>query len=258
MTHQQTASTGTVHALPPTPRRALRRHVGAVLAASSALFGACAATSPEIVVEVYPPSSEEAPIELQAISWRELVFDWQSFAVLNESTFNLQLKKVELTAGVTEDLPTPDDGVLGWEDRIPGNTYLQLGDLDTPDIIIPIREREVLQTRFEPPKAGERTLWSSGAFKAELRFEVHAGEILDPYTGEVVTDPDKLPEPVEKVLYLSFDMDCDLDGDGHDAYACAGPDCNDDYASVSPDEVELCDGVDNNCRDSIDEGCADP
>jgi hypothetical protein len=219
---------------------------------------ACSATLPEILVEVYPPSSAEAPIEIQPVSWREMVFDWQSFAVLNQSAFNLQLKKVEITGGITEALPTPDDGALGWEDRIPGNTYLQLGDLDTPDIIIPIREREVLQARFEPPKAGERTLWSSGAFKAELRFEVHAGEILDPYTGEPVTDPDKLPEPVERALFLSFEIDCDLDGDGHDAYACAGPDCNDDFAAVSPDTVEVCDGVDNNCRDSIDEGCADP
>jgi hypothetical protein len=43
----------------------------------------------------------------------------------------------------------------------------------------------------------------------------------------------------------------DSDGDGYSITA----DCNDGDASVHPGAVEACDGVDNNCDGSIDEGC---
>ena len=42
----------------------------------------------------------------------------------------------------------------------------------------------------------------------------------------------------------------DNDGDGF----AAEDDCNDDEAAVNPAAAELCDGVDNNCDLSIDEG----
>lgn len=42
----------------------------------------------------------------------------------------------------------------------------------------------------------------------------------------------------------------DVDGDGFEAHE----DCNDDDASINPDAEELCDGVDNNCDEQIDEG----
>jgi hypothetical protein len=38
-------------------------------------------------------------------------------------------------------------------------------------------------------------------------------------------------------------------------YVNNSDDCNDNNVSVNPDIVELCDGVDNNCDGSIDEGC---
>lgn len=43
----------------------------------------------------------------------------------------------------------------------------------------------------------------------------------------------------------------DNDGDGFPSYA----DCNDFNASVNPNATELCDGIDNNCEGTIDEGC---
>jgi hypothetical protein len=58
----------------------------------------------------------------------------------------------------------------------------------------------------------------------------------------------------------------DLDGDGHGAgdpiQACAAPpqsattntDCDDDDELVNPDEPELCNGVDDDCDESTDEG----
>ncbi len=46
----------------------------------------------------------------------------------------------------------------------------------------------------------------------------------------------------------------DADGDGHFAESCGGDDCDDDHPLRFGGNPEVCDGVDNNCNDVVDEG----
>ncbi len=47
----------------------------------------------------------------------------------------------------------------------------------------------------------------------------------------------------------------DLDGDGYGDAACGGHDCNDSDPAVHPSATERCNGVDDNCNGTTDEGC---
>ena len=47
----------------------------------------------------------------------------------------------------------------------------------------------------------------------------------------------------------------DQDGDGYGNGCSPGFDCNDENPAVHENAEELCDGLDNNCDDEIDEGC---
>ncbi|GMU25760.1 hypothetical protein KJZ71_04690 [Patescibacteria group bacterium] len=47
----------------------------------------------------------------------------------------------------------------------------------------------------------------------------------------------------------------DCDGDGFNGQQVGGPDCNDQNKFIYPGQVEICNGVDDNCNGQIDEGC---
>ena len=58
-------------------------------------------------------------------------------------------------------------------------------------------------------------------------------------------------------VYGLIESKCkDLDNDGFGLNCEKGNDCNDGNSNINPDAVELCDGVDNNCDNTVDEGCA--
>ena len=46
----------------------------------------------------------------------------------------------------------------------------------------------------------------------------------------------------------------DFDADGYDSELYGGDDCDDRQAAVHPTADEVCDGIDNNCDDEVDEG----
>lgn len=52
--------------------------------------------------------------------------------------------------------------------------------------------------------------------------------------------------------------DCDHDADGFAAQGCGGQDCDDFKSNVYPGATEQCDGIDNDCDGTVDEGCPCP
>ena len=74
-------------------------------------------------------------------------------------------------------------------------------------------------------------------------------------------------EEVDEGVLRTFWEDADGDGYGNpeeQLQACSAPmgyvlnstDCDDNNPVFHPDQIELCDELDNNCNSEIDEGCA--
>ena len=51
-------------------------------------------------------------------------------------------------------------------------------------------------------------------------------------------------------------VNCDVDEDGYDAPVCGGADCDDENPLVHPAATEICDGIDNDCDEVVDEDSA--
>lgn len=104
-----------------------------------------------------------------------------------------------------------------------------------------------------------RIQWATGAWEPTLALEARYL-----FSGQAVDEPEvppvnENPEP-QAVVYnvkVTYDIDCDIDGDGVDAFVCAGQDCNDDDDAIHPGAVETCNFIDDDCDGARDEEVTD-
>ncbi|MFM2163002.1 MAG: hypothetical protein RLZZ383_2514 [Pseudomonadota bacterium] len=228
--------------------------VGRAFVVGVACLASCASEPPEIAIAMLPATSAAKPWALDTIAWNQTEFAWSSLGILNQGWFNLKLSSARLRDPSDAAAPA-DDGSDGWSGLLPGKSLLELGESSIEGRDLPIRESATVEVRFAPPLPGEQTLWTTGDYGAIVEFDVATGTIFDNSTG--LPDFDAMAQVETQTIqtFVTFSIDCDLDDDGFDDYACAGDDCNDTYAAISPDAVEICDGVDNDCNEGTDEGC---
>lgn len=48
---------------------------------------------------------------------------------------------------------------------------------------------------------------------------------------------------------------CDIDNDGYYGTQCEGNDCNDNNPNIKPGATEICNSIDDNCNNQVDENC---
>lgn len=210
---------------------------------------------PEPLYAVWPVELQLAPV-----AWQDdaTLFRWESISVLNQTYFTIELFNVAIgdVDAETEVEPDTDATETDAPEEVPstaspGANFLELRSMSSITEI-PIRESRTMEVRFAPPLNEDRTRWATGEYTAELTFTIAGIGLVDATTLEVDRRTRTL---VDEVVPITFSINCDLDGDGYDAPACSGRDCNDSLKAVSPDATEVCDGADNNCAGGIDEGC---
>lgn len=112
------------------------------------------------------------------------------------------------------------------------------------------------------PNADPSSLTNAGAIYI-LRGAEFADQDTDGYTpfqGDCDDQDASLNPAAKEVAYDGVDQDCsgsdlkDVDKDGYNATVVGGNDCNDNVASINPGAAEVCNGADENCNGSIDEG----
>ena len=67
-------------------------------------------------------------------------------------------------------------------------------------------------------------------------------------------DNESLPSDGDFSQFCDFGLGLDIDGDGFCSGIDIDDDCNDDYDTAFPGATEICDGIDNDCNGTIDEG----
>lgn len=198
---------------------------------------ACGGGATEPVFNTYPRA-----LDLGPATWTDEALDlrWFQVGVLNSSYFPIDVRGLEVRG----------DGEPYLEARLRGGAS---------QVTLERRESTVVEVRIKAPLDEGVGGWATGDLEATLRFEVGGSPKVDPSTGE--SDPAGYVT-VETLVPVTFRLECDRDGDGFDHAGCSGgTDCDDLFAAISPDAVERCDGIDNDCDEAIDEddvdGCVD-
>lgn len=220
-------------------------HTLVVAACAWAGVGCSASVIPTPDVSVYPPSE----LELSPLAYSDASAAWHTVSVLNEGYYNLDVKDVELRDVSDEVAATLPAGTL-----VGGAAFLEVTGVPagTVGLVLAPRQSVGIQVRVAAATDVPRSLWTNGRYAAILHFQVGGSGVID---GATSTTDINAYRSVSKDIQLSFELNCDLDGDGAEAEACNGGDCDDRLAAVGPDEDEACDGFDNNCSGLIDEGC---
>ena len=80
----------------------------------------------------------------------------------------------------------------------------------------------------------------------------------DTQCAPLAVDPCKAKIHCDLALATCVYVPLDKDGDGHPPVVCGGDDCDDTSPDVHPGATELCDGKDQNCNGTADDGATCP
>jgi len=127
-----------------------------------------------------------------------------------------------------------------------------------PDVATPV---SVSVTNVGTETAYIRANATGGAELPEVRFRLGPGARTDLIVlmtsdgyGSVDGQVHLLVRDELKTVRVHGEVPSDLDGDGFDAEEVGGTDCDDQDPTRGPGNVELCNGIDDDCNGQVDEG----
>lgn len=121
----------------------------------------------------------------------------------------------------------------------------------TPHTMLLPGQRELVEVTLDP----RSWRWVTGSYTPTLTLSAgyffSGQDASEPETVSLTKPPRWIATPYD--LFVSFEIDCDLDDDGEDSTECGGADCMDDLATVFQGAQETCNGLDDDCDGAVDE-----
>jgi len=168
--------------------------------------------------------AKETPLSYKvspdSVDFGEARYDQDDLPATTVSVLNEDTRTLLVTPGEIDDAPFL---------VVDGDAFAPIAPGDSVDIDLSVSD-ELLN-------------WDEGSYTLEL-----------PITIETQVTDDGA-EPVQDIITLSINLTllCDLDGDGAEALATSGTDCDDTVATINAAATEVCDGLDNDCDGLADE-----